>query len=89
MVAFQKKVKLEMLDNSCGIGTVRSKIKKIETPMTNTLQLAARKNLIQMLSDVINYNSNCHSGLSRHLKHEAKRVALCSEAEGSHFEHLL
>jgi hypothetical protein len=32
--------------------------------MINTLQLAARKNLIQMSSDVINYNSNCHSGLS-------------------------
>jgi hypothetical protein len=32
--------------------------------MINTLQLAARKNLIQMLSDVINYNSNCHFGLS-------------------------
>jgi hypothetical protein len=27
--------------------------KKIETAMINTLQLAARKNLIQMLSDVI------------------------------------
>jgi hypothetical protein len=35
--------------------------------MMNTLQLAARKNLIQMSSDVINYNSNCHSGLSWHL----------------------
>jgi hypothetical protein len=35
--------------------------------MINTLQLAARKNLIQMSSDVINYNSHCHSGLSRHL----------------------
>jgi hypothetical protein len=35
--------------------------------MINTLQLAARKNLIQMSSHVINYNSNCHSGLSRHL----------------------
>jgi hypothetical protein len=35
--------------------------------MINTLQLAARKNLIQMPSDVIIYNSNCHSGLSRHL----------------------
>jgi hypothetical protein len=35
--------------------------------MINTLQLAARKNLIQMSSNVINYNSNCHSGLSRHL----------------------
>jgi hypothetical protein len=35
--------------------------------MINTFQLAARKNLIQMSSDVINYNSNCHSGLSRHL----------------------
>jgi hypothetical protein len=30
-------------------------------------QLAARENLIQMLSGVINYNSNCHSELSRHL----------------------
>jgi hypothetical protein len=29
--------------------------------------LAARKNFIQLSSDVINYNSNCHSGLSRHL----------------------
>jgi hypothetical protein len=46
---------------------VRSKIKKIEMAMINTLQLAARKNLIQMSSDVINYNSNCHSGFSRHL----------------------
>jgi hypothetical protein len=27
--------------------------------MINTLQLVERKNLIQMLSDVINYNSNC------------------------------
>jgi hypothetical protein len=35
--------------------------------MINTLQLAARKILIQMSLDVINYNSNCHSGLSRHL----------------------
>jgi hypothetical protein len=35
--------------------------------MINTLQLAARKNLIQMSSDVIDFNSNCHSGLSRHL----------------------
>jgi hypothetical protein len=35
--------------------------------MINTLQLAARKTLIQMSLDVINYNSNCHSGLSRHL----------------------
>jgi hypothetical protein len=36
--------------------------------MINTLQLAARKNLIQMSSDVINYNCNCHSGLSTHLQ---------------------
>jgi hypothetical protein len=35
--------------------------------MINTLQLAARKNLIQMSSDVINYNCNCHSRLSKHL----------------------
>jgi hypothetical protein len=42
-------------------------MKKIETAVINTLQLAARKNLIQMSSNIINYNSNCHSGLSRHL----------------------
>jgi hypothetical protein len=35
--------------------------------MINTLQLTARKNLIQMSPDVINYNSNCHSVFSRHL----------------------
>jgi hypothetical protein len=33
--------------------TVQSKIKKIETAVINTLQLATRKNLIQMSSDVI------------------------------------
>jgi hypothetical protein len=32
--------------------------KKIEMALINTLQLAARKNLIQMSSDVINYNNN-------------------------------
>jgi hypothetical protein len=32
--------------------------------MINTLPLAARKNLIQMSSDV---SSNCQSGVSRHL----------------------
>jgi hypothetical protein len=32
-----------------------------------TSVLAARKNLIQMSSDVFNYNSNCHSGRARHL----------------------
>jgi hypothetical protein len=37
----------------------QEKIKKIERAMINTLQLATRKNLIQMSSDVI-YNSNCH-----------------------------
>jgi hypothetical protein len=46
---------------------VRSKIKEIEMAMIKTLHLAARKNLIKMSSDVSNYNSNCHSGLSRHL----------------------
>jgi hypothetical protein len=35
--------------------------------LINTLQLVARKNLIQMSSDVIIYNNNCHSGLSKHL----------------------
>jgi hypothetical protein len=34
--------------------------------MINALQLAARKNLIQMSSDIINYDSNCHSKLPRH-----------------------
>jgi hypothetical protein len=33
--------------------TVRSKIKKIERAVINTLQLATRKNLIQMSSNVI------------------------------------
>jgi hypothetical protein len=42
--------------------------------MINTLQLATLKNLIQMSSNVINYN----------IKHEAKRVTLCLEAEGRH-----
>jgi hypothetical protein len=35
--------------------------------MINTLKLAARKNVIQMSSDVIKYNSNCHSGLTNNL----------------------
>jgi hypothetical protein len=42
-------------------------MKKIETAVINTFLLAARKNLIQMSSNIINYNSNCHSELSRHL----------------------
>jgi hypothetical protein len=38
------------------VGTVRSKIKKIEIAMINTLQLTARKNLIQMsLLIIIDY----------------------------------
>jgi hypothetical protein len=41
------------------------KNKKIEMAMINTLQLAARKNLIQMSSDGINYSRNCYSGVSR------------------------
>jgi hypothetical protein len=62
MVAFQKKVKLQMLDNS-DIRTVRSKIKKIETPMINILQLAARKNVIEILTNcqlkfLVTANSN-------------------------------
>jgi hypothetical protein len=39
------------------------KNKKIEMAMINTLQLAARKNLVQMSSGI--NNSNCHSGVSR------------------------
>jgi hypothetical protein len=36
--------------------------------MINTYtSVGSTKNLIQMSSDVIIYNSNCHSGLSRHL----------------------
>jgi hypothetical protein len=48
------------------VGTVRLKIRRKKKEMA-MIQLAARKNLIQMSSDVIHYNSNCHSGLSRHL----------------------
>jgi hypothetical protein len=36
-----------LIDNNT-VNTVRSKIKKNEIAMINTLQLAARKNLIQM-----------------------------------------
>jgi hypothetical protein len=42
--------KLPMFGNN---NTVRSKIKKIERAVINTLQLATRKNLIQMSSNVI------------------------------------
>jgi hypothetical protein len=40
------------------IPCVRSEIKKNKMAVINTLQLAARKNLIQMSSDVTNYNYN-------------------------------
>jgi hypothetical protein len=39
--------------------TMRSKIKKIQRSVSNTLQLATRKNVIQMSSDVITME-NCH-----------------------------
>jgi hypothetical protein len=38
---------------------MRSKIKKIQRSVSNTLQLATRKNVIQMSSDVITME-NCH-----------------------------
>jgi hypothetical protein len=40
--------------------TVRSKIKKIQRDVINTLQLATRKNLIQIDSNVITIVGNCH-----------------------------
>jgi hypothetical protein len=65
--------RLNYCNKKYNLGTsVRSKIKKIETAMINTLQLAARKNLIQMSSNVINYNINCHSRLSRHLYYNSE-----------------
>jgi hypothetical protein len=94
--------------------------------MINTLQLAARKNLIQMsfrtFKALINNlpwlfcfsipekqrvqkqawhnsrinNDNCNlidvpgpDFAKVNWKHEAKRVTLCLEAEGRHFDHLL
>jgi hypothetical protein len=39
--------------------TMRSKIKKIQRSVSNTLQLATRKNVIQMSSDAITME-NCH-----------------------------
>jgi hypothetical protein len=44
--------------------------------MIDTLQLAARKNFIQVSSDVINYNSNCHSGLSKDLPTTCSKTGL-------------
>jgi hypothetical protein len=43
----QRQLRRQILKMSL-LSTVRSKIKKIEMAMINTLQLAARKNLIQM-----------------------------------------
>jgi hypothetical protein len=39
--------------------TMRSKIKKIQRSVSNTFQLATRKNVIQMSSDVITMEK-CH-----------------------------
>jgi hypothetical protein len=48
-----------IFDKKVFSNTMRSKIKKIQRPVINTLQLATRKNVIQMSSDVITME-NCH-----------------------------
>jgi hypothetical protein len=48
-----------IFDKKVFSNTMRSKIKKIQRSVINTLQLATRKNVIQMSSDVITME-NCH-----------------------------
>jgi hypothetical protein len=48
-----------VFDKKVFSNTMRSKIKKIQRSVGNTLQLATRKNVIQMSSDVITME-NCH-----------------------------
>jgi hypothetical protein len=48
-----------VFDEKVFSNTMRSKIKKIQRSVSNTLQLVTRKNVIQMSSDVITME-NCH-----------------------------
>jgi sensor domain CHASE-containing protein len=48
-----------VFDKKVFSNTMRSKIKKIQRSVSNTLQLATRKNVIQMSSDVVTME-NCH-----------------------------
>jgi sensor domain CHASE-containing protein len=48
-----------VFDKKVFSNTMRSKIKKIQRSVSKTLQLATRKNVIQMSSDVITME-NCH-----------------------------
>jgi hypothetical protein len=48
-----------VFDKKVYSNTMRSKIKKIQRSVSNTLQLATLKNVIQMSSDVITME-NCH-----------------------------
>jgi hypothetical protein len=48
-----------IFDKKVFSNTVRSKIKKIQRSVRNTLHLETRKNVIQMSSDVITME-NCH-----------------------------
>jgi hypothetical protein len=48
-----------VFDKKVFSNTMRSKIKKIQRSVSNTLQLATRKSVIQMSSDVITME-NCH-----------------------------
>jgi hypothetical protein len=48
-----------VFDKKVFSNTMRSKIKKIQRSVSNTLQLETRKNVIQMSSDVITME-NCH-----------------------------
>jgi hypothetical protein len=48
-----------VFDKKVFSNTMRSKIKKIQRSVSNTLQLATRKNVIQMSPDIITME-NCH-----------------------------
>jgi hypothetical protein len=48
-----------VFDKKVFSNTMRSKIKKIQRSVSNTLRLATRKNVIQMSSDVITME-NCN-----------------------------
>jgi hypothetical protein len=48
-----------VFDKKVFSNTMRSKIKKTQRSVSNTLQLETRKNVIQMSSDVITME-NCH-----------------------------
>jgi hypothetical protein len=72
-----------VFDKKVFSNTMRSKIKKIQRSVSNTLQLATRKNVIQMSSDVITME-NCHYQLLTIkiaiaiCSLQSKKISLCS-----------